>query len=61
MKNEIKDYIGDGVYVKYDGYGIWLHADEPDSRKAVYLEPDVLDRLNRFAKRCEDTRRESNV
>lgn len=46
------DYIGDGVYVGYDGMGIWLHAnshDEPTDK--VYLEREVLAGLIRFAKR----------
>jgi len=45
-------YIGDGVYVEYDGYGYWLLANdhlEPTDR--IYLEPDVLKALNNFATR----------
>ncbi len=46
------DYIGDGVYTLYDGYGIWLHAnDHRDPTDRVYLEPSILKALNRFAKR----------
>ncbi len=52
-KPELWDYIGDGVYVEFDGFGIWLRANDPNSEKAVYLEPDVLDALNRFADRCK--------
>ena len=48
----MQDYIGDGVYVEFDGYGIWLRANSPDSSKEVYLEPEVLMALNRFFKRC---------
>jgi hypothetical protein len=47
-----KDYIGDGVYTLYDGYGIWLHANDhrcPTDR--IYLEPSVLRSLIRFANR----------
>jgi hypothetical protein len=50
MKILEKDYIGDGVYTLYDGSGIWLHAnhhEHPSDR--VYLEPEVLIALNRFA------------
>jgi len=60
-ENGIKDYIGDGVYVEYDGFGIWLHANEPDSEKAVYLEPDVLAALNRFAQRCAKSKETRTV
>lgn len=48
----MQDYIGDGVYVEFDGHGIWLRANSPDSPKEVYLEPEVLMALNRFFKRC---------
>jgi hypothetical protein len=46
------EYIGDGIYVEFDGFGIWLRANSPDSEKKVYLEPAVLENLNRFAKKC---------
>jgi len=49
----LKDYIGDGVYTIFDGYGIWLHAnDDENPTDRIYLEPLVLEALNRFAKRC---------
>ena len=48
----MKDYIGDGVYVEFDGFGIELRANSPDSPHVIYLEPQVLEALNRFAKRC---------
>lgn len=48
----MRDYIGDGVYVEFDGFGIELRANSPDSPHVVYLEPQVLEALNRFAKRC---------
>ena len=47
-----QDYIGDGVYVLFDGYGIWLHANNheyPSDR--IYIEPNVLEALNRFSTR----------
>jgi len=44
-----KDYIGDGVYVEFDGFGIWLNANDPDNPSdKVYLEPQALRRLNDF-------------
>lgn len=51
--NEIKDYIGDGVYVIYDGYGIWLHANHHEHpTDKIYLEPNVLKALNNFNEQC---------
>lgn len=49
MINEVR-YLGDGVYVKSDGYGFALmanHHENPTDR--VYLEPEVFDALNAFA------------
>lgn len=44
-------YLGDGVYAAFDGYGIWLrtgnHQDHLCDDK-IYIEPDVMDSLNRF-------------
>ena len=45
-------YIGDAVYVVYDGFGFWLHTDDHnDPTNAIYLEPDVLSALIHYAKR----------
>lgn len=47
------DYIGDGVYVHFDGCGIELRANDhelPSDR--IYLEPEVLAALLRFVERC---------
>lgn len=47
------DYIGDGVYVRFDGYGIELRANDPNSPHVIYLEPEVLEALNRFVIRIK--------
>lgn len=42
-------YLGDGVYVIFDGFGYWLHAnhhEHPTDR--IYLEPEVFEALVRF-------------
>jgi len=45
----IYEYLGDGVYAKYDGFGVWLLAnDHLNPTDKVYLEPSVLEALNRF-------------
>jgi hypothetical protein len=47
-------YAGDGVYVKHDGYGLWLHANSHDApTDKVYLEPDVLSSVLEYKERCE--------
>ena len=51
--NVITEYIGDGVYVEFDGYGIWLKVNDHEfPTDKVYLEPTVLEALNRFATKC---------
>jgi hypothetical protein len=42
-------HIGDGVYVYFDGFGFELRVNDHRNPMAVYLEPSVLDALNRFA------------
>ena len=42
-------YLGDGVYARFDGYGIWLLAnDHLHPTDKVYLEPEVLQKLINF-------------
>ena len=46
------DYIGDGVYVSFDGYHIWLKTQREEGEwHTIALEPSVLEALNRYAKR----------
>jgi len=43
------EYIGDGVYASFDGFGIWLTAENGmEATDAIYLEPAVLGHLNAF-------------
>lgn len=43
------NYLGDGVYAIFDGYGIWLHAnDHANPTDRIYLEPEVFEALRRF-------------
>lgn len=46
------EYLGDGVYVAFDGFGVWLHANShshPTDR--IYLEPSVWKALKGFIDR----------
>ena len=52
--NKNKDYLGDGVYAEFDGYNIWLRAnDHRDGfcTDKICIEPSVLDAMNRFYQR----------
>jgi sulfur transfer complex TusBCD TusB component (DsrH family) len=43
MMND-ETYLGDGVYVSFDGYQIWLAVNHHEN-KVIALEPDVFARL----------------
>ena len=49
----MKTYLGDSVYASFDGWMIKLEAN--DASETIYLEPQVLDALNEFAKECFNT------
>ena len=52
---EKQRYLGDGVYGIFDGYGIWLHAnDHKDPTDKIYLEPSVLRALNLFDEQLKE-------
>ena len=47
------EYIRDGVYAEFDGFGIWLRTGNHQKELAddsIYLEPEVLHSLNEFYK-----------
>jgi hypothetical protein len=43
-----EQYIGDGLYASFDGFGFMLRAPRADGEHWVYLEPRTLADLNRF-------------
>jgi hypothetical protein len=45
-------YIGDGFYVSFDGFSLWLRAPREDGDHVVALEPQVFAEFIDFAKRC---------
>ena len=50
-------YLGDGLYAIFDGFGIWLHAnDHADPTDKVYLEPSVLEALLKFREEVKKRR-----
>jgi hypothetical protein len=42
-------YLGDGVYASFDGFNIWLAAND-HTNKVVALEPSVLEAVMRYAR-----------
>jgi len=52
MAKEHQLYLGDGVYAIFDGFGVWLHAnDHENPTDRVYLEPQVFSALLRVWER----------
>ncbi len=49
-----KEYIGDGVYVEFDGYNVILRTDRDDIEHWIMLEPSVLHSLNSFWQHVHD-------
>lgn len=50
MKRADEKYIGDGVYARCDGFGIWLRAPRETGDHEVYLEPEVWEELLRYGR-----------
>jgi hypothetical protein len=46
-----EEYLGDGVYVSFDGFAITLRAPREFGDHYVVLEPRELDALVAYAKR----------
>ena len=40
-----EDYLGDGVYVWFDDYQIWLKTDMDGQEHLIALEPEVYAKL----------------
>lgn len=50
--NPHRDYLGDSVYADFDGYAITLTTDNGyGATNTIYLEPAVLEALDRYRKR----------
>ena len=56
-----KQYLGDGAFVEYDGYGLWLTAENGESvTDKVYLEPAVYAALVAYVERIKQDREPSD-
>ena len=45
------DYLGDGVYASFDGFGLTLDLRGQDDTTRIVLEPQVFDALVRYKAR----------
>lgn len=41
-------YIGDGVYASFDGYQIWVRAEDASGTNRIALEPEVFAHLVKY-------------
>jgi hypothetical protein len=55
MNEVIKDYIGDGVYVTWDGYAIRLSTPREDGEHWIELDAHTYAGLLRFVERLKET------
>lgn len=46
-----EEYLGDGLYVSFDGWQFCLRAPRENGDHVVYLEPNALKRFNYYAER----------
>ena len=56
MNLKQKAYIGDSVYVQYDGRGIILTTENgyrDDPRNKIYMEPEVIEGFFSFVERIK--------
>jgi hypothetical protein len=49
-----EEYLGDGLYVSFDGYQFNLRAPRIGGDHWVSLEPSVLQAFNRFVQRIKE-------
>jgi hypothetical protein len=52
MSEVLSDYLGDGLYVEFDGYQFRLYTDRGHIRHEVFLEEAVLRAFFAFVKRA---------
>ena len=49
----MKEYIGDGVYVDYDGWQIALTTERENGTNIIYLEPLLWLNLKKYVERLK--------
>jgi hypothetical protein len=52
-----EEYIGDGLYVSFDGWEFCLRAPRENGDHVVYLEPQAVRYFNDFVQRATAPRR----
>lgn len=57
---EVTEYIGDGVTVKFDGFSTVLSTPRLGRVDTIYLEPEHMDRLIAFYNRMKERANHGN-
>ena len=52
MSTDKEEYLGDGIYISFNGFDIRLRTSREDSDAVIYLEPAVYIALRKFAAQC---------
>ena len=55
-----EQYLGDGVYASFDGFQIWLAANDHENR-VIAIEPQVWAQLVKYASRVWGQRQAPNL
>ena len=58
-----KDYLGDSVYIEFNGYAIVLTTEngpEGPSNK-IYMEPEVIEAMMRFLDRLKEAQKQPSI
>ncbi|MGO8671274.1 MAG: hypothetical protein ACLQVD_07935, partial [Capsulimonadaceae bacterium] len=51
--SKTEEYLGDGLYVRFDGYQVWLRAPRERIDHEVALEPKVLNAFDVWRERLK--------
>ena len=55
----MKEYLGDGVYVEFDGFMVILTTENgAGPSNVIYLEPEVVQALTAFVARLQQEQKE---
>ena len=49
-----EEYLGDGLYVSFDGYMFRLRAPRIDGDHIVFLEPSTLNSFNEYVRKTHE-------
>lgn len=58
-----KEYLGDSVYVEFDGFGLTLTTNNgypDDPRNEIYLEPKIVENMIKYFDKIKEIIKEKN-